>query len=72
MAHKDITARRTEAPPRSRKAGQATPMAQQRPDLGALSAPQTLVRLVGCHDARTKKADAAGPQQAAPRSRPRH
>jgi len=66
MAHKDTTARC------SGKASRATPMAQQRPDLGAPSAPQTLVRLVGCHDARTKKANAAGAQQAAPRSRPRH
>jgi len=65
MAHKDMTARR------SGKASQA-PMAQQRPDLGAPSAPQTLVRLVGCHDTRAKKANAAGAQQAAPRSRPRH
>ncbi|WP_407154263.1 hypothetical protein [Bradyrhizobium sp. STM 3557] len=66
MAHKDVTARR------SGKSSQATPMAQQRPDLGAPSAPQTLVRLVGCHDARTKKAAAASTRQAAPRSRPRH
>jgi hypothetical protein len=66
MAHKDMTARR------SGKSSQATPMAQQRPDLGAPSAPQTLVRLVGCHDVRTKKANATSPQPAAPRSHRRH
>jgi len=73
MAHKDITARRAgSAAPRSRKASHTTPMAQQRPDLGAPSAPQTLVRLVGCHDARARKTGATGSPQAAPRSRPRH
>jgi hypothetical protein len=72
MAHKDITARRTESASRLRKASHGTPMAQQRPDLGAPSAPQTLVRLIGSRDVRTHKAGTADPQQAAPRSRPRH
>jgi hypothetical protein len=66
MAHKDMIARHPG------KASQARPMTQQRPNLGAPSAPQTLVRLVGCHDARIKKANAASAQQDASRSRPRH
>jgi hypothetical protein len=78
MAHKDtadtdIDARRAGSPAsRSRKVSHSTPMMQQRPDRGGASAQQTLVRLVGSHDAGTKKAGAVGPQQAAQRSRPRH
>ncbi len=37
-------------PKLSRRSSLATPMAQQRTESYAASAPQSLVRLIGCHD----------------------
>jgi hypothetical protein len=74
MAHNDITARGPGSPvePRPRASSGITPMAQQQSDLGSPSAPQKLVRLVGCHDVKAQQADPARPEQAPDRSRSRH
>jgi hypothetical protein len=47
-------------------------MAQQRPDLGAPSAPQTLVQLVGCSDPKAGPDQAVRRRQAAIRSKAHH
>lgn len=74
LAHKDSSIREPATPAkRLRKAAQATPMAQQRPDdYGASSAPQRLVRLVGCCDPHAQDDRTAHAKRKAVRSRQRH
>jgi hypothetical protein len=74
LAQKDIAARGSAAPAkRAGKAVHATPMAEQRPDdYGASSAPQRLIRLVGCYDPKAREDHDAPPKRKPTRSRPRH
>jgi len=48
------------------------PMTQQQPDLGSPSAPQTLVRLIGCSDPKARSDQATSRRQPASRPKPHH
>ena len=72
MAHKDRITRHSGSRTSSEKESHATPMAQQRRDPGASSAPQMLLQLVGCHDASARGDRAPRPRQTSKPSRPRH